>query len=114
MMAHVYSILAQTGNPTGPGGGDFVTMLFQYGVPGLVIAALLVGLLWAKPSVDRLIKDKEKAEAQRDQLLTVYEEKMLPALTDSIVVTRDLKPVIQDVTTVLAQVREDLSRRTQL
>lgn len=104
-------LLAQAESPSGSGTTDIVTMLFQYGIPGLVIAALLVGLLWAKPSVDRLIKDKEKAEAQRDDLLRIYEEKMLPALTDSIVVTRDLKPVIQEVSIVLAQVKGDLARR---
>lgn len=93
------------------GATDIVSELFQYGIPGLVIAALLVGLLWAKPAVDRLLRDKEKAEAQRDELLRVYEEKMLPALADSIVVTRDLKPVIQDMTNVLSQVKEELNRR---
>jgi molybdopterin biosynthesis enzyme len=111
MMLFPYLLVAQSDTTSGSGATDIITMLFQYGLPGLVIAALLVGLLWAKPSVDRLIKDKEKAEAQRDELLRIYEEKMLPALTDSIVVTRDLKPVIQEVTTVLAQVREDLSRK---
>lgn len=105
--------LTQTA-PSNPGAGasDFVNLLFQYGIPGLVIAALLIGLLWAKPSVDRLIRDKERAEEQRDELLRIYEEKMLPALTDSIVVARDLKPVIQEVTAVLAQVKDALSRGT--
>jgi hypothetical protein len=93
------------------GGTDLVSELFQYGVPGLVIAALLTGLLWAKPAVERLLRDKEKAEQQRDELLRVYEEKMLPALADSIIVTRDLKPVIQDVTLIMAQVRDELARR---
>lgn len=95
------------------GSTDVIGMLFQYGVPGLVIAALLLGLLWAKPAVDRLITDKERAENQRDELLRVYEEKMLPALADSIVVTRDLKPILQDVATVLAQVKGELSRGAQ-
>lgn len=107
-MNSAISILAQTessGDAT-----DFIGYLFQYGIPGLVIAALLVGLLWAKPSVDRLIRDKEKAESQRDDLLRIYEEKMLPALTDSIIVTRDLKPVIQEVTTILSKVKEELER----
>lgn len=112
-MANVFAIFAQTNEPSGTGSVDIITMLLQYGIPGLVIAALLVGLLWAKPSVDRLIKDKEKAELQRDELLRVYEEKMLPALTDSIVVTRDMKPVIQEVTTLLVQVRDDMNRRSR-
>lgn len=112
-MANVLTIFAQANDSGGSGSVDIITMLLQYGIPGLVIAALLVGLLWAKPSVDRLIKDKEKAELQRDELLRVYEEKMLPALTDSIVVTRDMKPVIQEVTTLLVQVRDDMNRRSR-
>lgn len=103
-------ILAQG---SGDSSSDIFGVLLQYGVVGVVVIAMLVGLLWAKPAVDRLIKDKEKAESQRDDLLRVYEEKMLPALTDSIVVTRDLKPVIQDVTTVLAQVKAELDRRSR-
>lgn len=99
-------------NTTDGSSTDLVGMLFQYGVPGLVIAALLLGLLWAKPAVDRLITDKERAEAQRDELLRVYEEKMLPALSDSIVVTRDLKPVMQEVTATLAQVKGELQKRS--
>lgn len=105
-------ILAQEATTTdGSGTSDIISELFQYGIPGLVIAALLVGLLWAKPAVDRLLRDKEKAENQRDELLRVYEEKMLPALADSIVITRDLKPVIQEVTLVMAQVKDELARR---
>lgn len=118
-MIHVAGILAQA-EPTS-NSPDLVGFLLQYGIPGFVIAALLLGLLWAKPAVDRVIRDKDsviaqliadkdKAERQRDELLRVYEEKMLPALTDSIVVTRDLKPVIQDVTTVLVKVRDELDR----
>lgn len=90
------------------GDTDIVSFLLQYGIPGLVIAALLLGFLWAKPAVDRLITDKERAENQRDELLRVYEEKMLPALADSIVITRDLKPVIQDVTATLEHVKQEL------
>lgn len=90
---------------------DIVNQLFQYGIPGLVIAALLAGLLWAKPAVDRLIRDKERAETQRDELLRVYEEKLLPALTDSIAVTRDMKPIIQEVSNLMVQVKDELARR---
>lgn len=109
-MINALSVIVQA-EPSGGDNTDFIGYLFQYGIPGLVIAALLVGLIWAKPAVDRLIRDKEKAEAQRDDLLRVYEEKMLPALTDSIAVTRDLKPVIQEVTTVLVKVKDEMDRR---
>lgn len=108
-MINAIAVLAQSSSSGGS--TDVIGYLLQYGIPGVVIAAMLIGWLWAKPAVDRLIRDKEKAESQRDDLLRIYEEKMLPALTDSIIVTRDLKPVIQDVTTVLAQVKAELDRR---
>lgn len=104
-------LLAQTAEESGS--TDIVSILFQYGIPGLVIAALLLGLLWAKPAVDRLIVDKERAERQRDELLRVYEEKMLPALADSITVTRDLRPILQEVSATLAQVKGELQKRSQ-
>jgi hypothetical protein len=107
VISHI-GLLAQSAEEGGS--TDFVSLLLQYGIPGLVIAALLMGLLWAKPAVDRLIVDKEKAEAQRDELLRVYEEKMLPALADSIVITRDLKPIMQEVSNTLAQVKGELSK----
>lgn len=112
-MINLLAVLAQNEPVSGSGSADFVTLLLQYGIPGMVIAALLVGLLWAKPSVDRLIRDKERAEQQRDELLRIYEEKMLPALTDSIVVTRDLKPVIVEVMAVLAQVKDEMVRNRE-
>jgi hypothetical protein len=56
---------------------DFV----QYGVLGLVVLAILTGWLWAKPSVDRLLEDKKRAEDQRDQFVKIYGE-MLPVLTE--------------------------------
>lgn len=110
-MIRILSVLVQSGQGES-GSTDIVSILFQYGIPGLVIAALLLGLLWAKPAVDRLITDKERAESQRDELLRVYEEKMLPALADSIVVTRDLRPLLQDVSSTLAQVKGELNKRS--
>ena len=78
-----------------PGGSplDFI----QYGVLGLVIAALLLGWLWAKPAVDQIITDKLKAEAQRDALLATYESKLMPALAESTAAISSLRPVLQEV-----------------
>lgn len=108
-MINVFSSIVQT-DPTGTSKTDIVSLFIQYGIPGLVIAALLSGWLWARPAVLRLIADKERAEAQRDELLKVYEEKMLPALSDSITVTRDLKPVMQDVVNTLTLVKDQIAQ----
>lgn len=110
-MISYLTILAQSASDSGGSDINPITLLTSYGLPGIFIAAMLLGLLWAKPAVDRLITDKERAEKQRDELLRVYEEKMLPALAESITVTRDLKPVMQDVNNTLAQVKAELGRK---
>lgn len=76
---------------------DFI----QYGVLGLVIIGLLLGWLWAKPAVDRMLKDKERAEAQRDDLLKVYEEKVMPATVESTQAITAILPVLERVARLL-------------
>lgn len=80
---------------------DFV----QYGVLGLIIVALLLGWLWAKPSVDQLRADKERAEAQRDALMETMQEKVLPALAKSSQVNEAMRPVLGEVVKALEELR---------
>lgn len=80
---------------------DFV----QYGVLGLIIVALLLGWLWAKPAVDRILADKARAEQQRDDLLRVYEEKVMPALLESTNAVASLRPTLEEVVRVLERIR---------
>jgi hypothetical protein len=89
---------------------DPIALLLRYGIPGMVIAALLTGLLWAKPAVDSLIKRAERAESQRDDLLNVYEEKIIPRLASSDEILTSMKPVLLDVVRVLENVRDDRDR----
>jgi hypothetical protein len=90
------------------GSTDPIGLFVQYGIAGLVIVALLMGLLWAKPAVMLIIARAERAEAQRDELLKVYSEKVLPALTDSVAINRDMRPVLVDVVSVLNRVKEQM------
>lgn len=94
-------LLAQDGASSDP-----VLSFLQYGVLGLVIVALLLGWLWAKPAVERIITDKEKAEQARDDLMKVQEEKVLPALLEQTGVTRSLIPVMQEVVRLLEEHRK--------
>lgn len=94
--------IAQTG---GSGGLNFDPVtLFQYGVLGAVVVALLVGWLRTKPDYERLmaekdraIKEKEKAEEQRDALMEVYEEKVIPVLGDFQRTAQALLPTLQQI-----------------
>lgn len=99
-------ILAQS-DPVGTAGGtDPLSLFLQYGLPGLVIAALIMGWLWAKPAVDTIKQRAERAETQRDELVKVYEDKILPALTENVQVNREMKPILLDVVRTLEQVKE--------
>lgn len=87
-------------------GSDPLSLFLQYGLPGLVIAALIMGWLWAKPAVDNIKDRAERAEAQRDELVKIYEDKILPALTENVQINREMKPVLLDVVKTLEHVKE--------
>lgn len=76
----------------------------NFGVLGLVVLSLIAGWLWTKPSVDRLVAEKERAlaerdksEAQRDAMALVLQEKLLPVVGDFITTTHALLPVLQEI-----------------
>lgn len=77
----------------------------QYGVLGLVVVGFLAGFIWAKPAVDRLIKDKESAEHQRDQLIETYEKQVIPLLQE---VDEKILPAISEMVQVVREMRRDL------
>lgn len=67
---------------TEPGGTDFLQFL-QYGVLGLVIVAALMGWIWFKPGVDSLLSDRDRLNAQLDMLNQFNREVVIPAITQS-------------------------------
>lgn len=71
-------MLAQSG--TGGGGGipDFL----QFGALGAIIIALLFGWLWARPAVQQILADKQRAEEQRDEMIRQWETRVLPLLSE--------------------------------
>jgi hypothetical protein len=83
--------------------GD-ISSFVNFGVLGLVVLSLITGWLWTKPSVDRLekerdraIAEREKAEAQRDAMAQVLQERLLPVVGDFITTTRSLLPILQQL-----------------
>lgn len=80
-----------------PPPGEPIAALIQYGVLGLVLVALLGGWLWTRPSVQQLIKDKERAEAQRDELLRQHEERIVPVLAEFTAAASTLARLLEEV-----------------
>lgn len=79
-----------------------ITTWVNFGVLGLVVVSLITGWLWTRPSVDRLVQEKERAiaerdraDAQRDAMAQVLQEKLLPVVTEFITTTQALLPILQ-------------------
>lgn len=91
---------------------DF-TQILNYGVLGIVVLALIFGYLWAKPAVDDLKARAEKAEAQRDEALKLWQDNVIPLLQDFNEATKSLIPILQQlVGQQLQQRRSSGGRRT--
>lgn len=88
------------------GAGD-PTDLIQFGALGVVVMLILFGFLEAKPAVDRLIRDKEAAEAQRDALVDVYQTEVIPALAQ---VNQGLTRVADQVVPLMTETKALLER----
>lgn len=85
--------------------------LANYGALGIIVLAFLTGLLYAKPTVDRLIKERDKAEDQRDQVLYDVLEKVAPALEQAVNALKARSEFEVDVRDVLVDVRRMLEQR---
>lgn len=55
----------------------------SYGALGLVVLGFISGLIWAKPAVQKLIEDLDKARADLRRLEELDREVLLPALARS-------------------------------
>lgn len=82
---------------------DPVTWI-NFGVLGLLFVAAILGFIYFKPSVekmleerDRLIKERDKMADQRDAMSSVLQEKLLPIVSDFVSTTRALLPVLQEI-----------------
>jgi hypothetical protein len=95
------------GAETGP-----VDLLQTFGLPGLIIALMLMGWLWAKPAVDDLKDRTKRAEDQRDQMLKVYEDMIIPKLVATDEVLTSMKPVLLDVVRAVEQVMAEMGKRS--
>lgn len=100
-----------------------IAPFLNYGVLGLAFLGILLGWIWAKPSVervlaekdasierlqaerDRLIAEKTRAEEQRDAAIAIAQDRIVPLLTSFVSTTQTLIPLLQEV------VRESDDRR---
>lgn len=81
-------VLAQTS-----GGADQILTLINYGVLGLVVIASAFGWIEWKPTISRLLSEIDRQHKQIDSLVKVYEDKVIPLLTEA---NRTLSKLAED------------------
>lgn len=88
-------VLGQTANDP----GSIVLQWVQYGVLGGVVVCMMFGLLVPKPTVDRILADKQRAEDQRDALTASFQSTVIPALVEFNRTAETLIPLLQQAIT---------------
>lgn len=96
-------MLAQAAGDASTRGWDY---LLQLGVLGLFVAAVLTGLIWVKPAVDRILKENEELKATNAKMLAMIQEQALPALADA----TKLVPAMTEMASQFSQLREEIRR----
>lgn len=86
------------------------TDLVQFGVLGVMLGLVALGVFWPKPSVDDLLKRLERTEGQRDALIETYQAEIIPALRDANRGTTKAVTALEDVSPLLAEVKVLLLR----
>lgn len=84
--------------------------LASYGALGLIVLAFLGGLVFAKPTVDRLIAERDRAEKRRDEVVADVLGKVAPALERAVEAVKARDVFETDVRDVLVDVRRMLER----
>lgn len=85
---------------------DPANHLIDFGVLGIIVVLFIFGYLIAKPTYDQARRDKERAEAQRDALIKVYEEQVIPVMRETAeVVVPVLNEIRDDIKEMKARLR---------
>lgn len=84
--------------------------LLNYGALGVIVVLFVSGLIVPKPTLDRVVTERDKAEGQRDSLLTDVMEKVAPALERAAEAAKQREHFETDIREVLVDVRRILER----
>lgn len=86
-----------------------LTPFLAYGLGGLLVVCAIFGLVWFKPGVDRIIRDKEAVEKQRDDFMAANTSQVLPAIQASSEANRDTAKAITALTTEVVSLRTQVA-----
>jgi hypothetical protein len=83
--------------PVDSAASSIVGYITGFGALGIAALALASGWLVPKGTADRLIKEKQQAEEQRDEALKIATHELVPLLTSFTATTSALIPLLQEV-----------------
>ena len=84
--------------------------LLNFGALGVIVLLFVTGLIHTKPTVDRIVAERDKAEAQRDSVINDVLEKVAPALERAVEAVKAREQFEVDVREVLVDVRRMLEQ----
>lgn len=94
------------------GAVDPVSTLANYGALGLFVAAFMLGLVFSKATVDRLIQERDRADERAEKILEDYKA-VAPLLERAIEVMRQADQKATESATLSAQMRSSLDANTR-
>lgn len=84
--------------------------LANYGALGVIVILFATGLIYPKPTVDRVISERDRAESQRDAMAADMLERVAPLLERAVDALKARDQSESDVREVLVDVRRMLER----
>jgi hypothetical protein len=88
-----------------------VDQLVNYGALGIMVAGFVAGFVVSKTTHDRVIAERDRAEAQRDAVLDDVLNRVAPALERATEAIKARESHDSEVYEVLVDVRRMLERR---
>ncbi len=90
---------------------DPLSALANYGALGVMVAAFMLGLVYGKSTVDRLVQERDRADARAETMLDDYKQ-VVPVLERAIEAIKAADAKGHESTALFARVQAALEANT--
>jgi hypothetical protein len=90
-----------------------LNLFAQYGAIGVFLIMFVTGLVVPKWIKDYLVDRAERAEAQRDKMLKVYDQEILPTIREVVATHKEMIPAFATAAGQLKDAGNDLEKMEQ-